>query len=187
MESMPLPQHSDDPSSVLAEAGRARDRLAHSLRLPRGFFPALALAVAVQVGAAAYGIAAQTADGLAVALAGVMVFLGCAALVLVRFRRINGVRVDGLVSTIILGTGTTSTLVYMGTFAAATWAAFGSRWWLVVTAAVVGGAGYSLSAFIWWRAYRTNPVEHAGGASPRTLALLALAAGVGFAVLLVGS
>lgn len=187
MESMPLPQRADDPSSVLAEAARARDRLARSLRLPKGIFPALALAVALQVGAAAYGIAAQTADGVAVALAGVMVFLGCAALVLVRFRRINGVRVDGLVSTIILGTGTTSTLVYMGTFAAATWAAFGSRWWLVVTAAVLGGAGYSLSAFVWWRAYRNNPVERAGGASPRMLALLALAAGVGFAVLMVGS
>ena len=187
MESKALPQQPDDPSSVLAAADRARDRLADGLRLPKGLFPALAMAIAVQVGAAAYGIAAQTTAGLAVVLAGATVFLGVAALVLVQFRRINGVRLDGLASTIILGTGTTSTLVYMGTFAAATWAAFESRWWLVVTAAVVGGAAYSLSAFQWWRAYRINPVERAGGASPRTLALLALAAGVGFVVLMVGS
>jgi hypothetical protein len=187
MESMPLPQHPDDPRSVLAAAARARDRLATGLRLPTGLFPALAVAIAVQVGAAAYGIAAQTTAGLSVVLAGAAVFLGVAALILVQFRRINGVRVDGLASAIILGTGTTSTLVYMGTFAAATWAAFESSWWLVVTAAVVGGTAYSLSAFLWWRAYRLNPVERAGGASPRTLALLAVAASVGFAVLMVGS
>lgn len=187
MESMPLAQQPEDPSSVLAAAGRARDRLADGLRLPRGLFPAVALAVAVQVGAGAYGIAAQTTAGLAVVLAGAAVFLGVAALVLVQFRRANGVRLDGLASTIVLGTGTMSTLVYMGTFAAATWAAFESRWWLVVIAAVVGGAAYSLNAFLWWRAYRLNPVERAGGVSSRTLALLALAACVGFAVLMVGS
>ncbi|MFC7487479.1 hypothetical protein [Knoellia pratensis] len=182
-----MPQHPGDPSSVLAAADRARDRLATGLRLPRGLFPVLAVAIAGQVGAAAYGIAAQTTAGLAVVLAGAAVFLAIAALVLVQFRRINGVRVDGLASTIILGTGTTSTLAYMGTFAAATLAAFDSRWWLVVFAAAVGGAAYSLSAYRWWHAYRRNPVERAGGASPRMLALLALAACVGIAVLMVGS
>ena len=187
MESMPSSQHPSDPSAVLASADRARDRLASGLRLPRGLFPVLAVAIASQVGAAAYGIAAQTSAGLAVVLAGAALFLGAAALVLVQFRRVNGVRVDGLASTIILGTGTASTLVYMGTFAAATWAAFGSRWWLVVVAAAVGGTAYSLSALRWWRAYRRDPVERAGGASPWMLALLALGACAGFAVLMVGS
>jgi hypothetical protein len=192
MESNAGSQHSsqhpgDDPSSVLAAADRARDRLTTGLRLPTGLFPALAVAIAVQVGAAAFGIAAQTTAGLAVALAGAALFLGVAALILVQFRRVNGVRVDGLASTIILGTGTTSTLVYMATFAGATWAAFESRWWLVGTAAAVGGAAYSLSALHWWRGYRRNPVERTGGASPRALVLLALAACVGFAVLMVGS
>ena len=187
MESMPLPQRPDDPLSALAAADRARDRLATSLRLPSGLFPVLAVAIASQIGAAAYGVAAQTTTGLAVALAGAAAFLAVAALVLVRFRRINGVRVDGLASTIVLGTGATSTVVYLGAFVAATWAAFESRWWLVVTAAAVGGAGYSLGAWRWWRAYRRDPVERAGGASPRVLALLAVAALVGFAVLVVGS
>jgi hypothetical protein len=133
--------------------------------LPKGLFPALAVVIAVQVGAAGFGIAAQTTAGLALALAGTAVFLGVAALILVQFRRLNGVRLDGLASRIILGTGTPSTLVYMGTFATATWAAFESRWWLVATAAVVGGAAYSVSALLWWRAYRINPVERAGGTS----------------------
>jgi hypothetical protein len=188
MENTPIPRKADDdPSSVLAAAGRARDRLTEGLRLPKGLFPALAVVIAVQVGAAGFGIAAQTTAGLALALAGTAVFLGVAALILVQFRRLNGVRLDGLASRIILGTGTPSTLVYMGTFATATWAAFESRWWLVATAAVVGGAAYSVSALLWWRAYRINPVERAGGTSPRTLALLALAACVGFAVLMVSS
>ena len=94
---------------------------------------------------------------------------------------------DGLASTIILGTGTTSTLVYMATFAAATWAAFESVWWLVVAAALVGGAAYAFSAQLWWRAYKQDPVARAGGASPLMLALFALAAGAGFVVLIVGS
>ena len=185
MESNPVPQNPDDPRSVLAVADQARQRLAAGLRLPAGLHPALAAAVAVQVGTAAYGIAAQTAAGLAVALAGVAVFLGVAALTLYRFRRINGVRVDGLASQIVLGTGATSTLVYLGGFAAATWAAFESRWWLVAAAAVVGGVGYAFGALRWWHAYQHDPAAHAGGVSPRVLAALAVLACLGLVALLV--
>ena len=189
MESSPLHQTPDDASSALAAANRARDRLAAGIRLPSGLFPALALAIAVQVGAGAYGIAAQTTTGLAVALGGAAIFLAVAALLLTQFRRINGVAVDGLASTIVLGTGTgtVSTLVYLATIAAATWAAFESHWWLVVAAAGTGGAAYSFSALLWWRAYRTDPVARAGGVSPRMLGVLALVAVAGFVVLMVGS
>jgi hypothetical protein len=155
------------------------------VRLPRGQHAALAAAVAVQVGTAAYGIAAQTVAGLVVALAGVAVFLGVAALLLYHFRRINGVRVDGLASQIVLGTGPTSTTVYVFAFGAATWAAFESRWWLVAAAAVAGGIGYAFGALRWWHAYRDDPAAHAGGASPRVLAALAVIACVGLVVLLV--
>jgi hypothetical protein len=102
-----------------------------------------------------------------------------------KFRRINGVRVDGLGSQIVLGTGTTSTLVYLGALAAATWAAFESLWWLVAVAAVAGGAGYALGVRQWWNAYRHDPVAHASGASPRLLAALAVLACLGLAALLV--
>jgi hypothetical protein len=187
MESDPMRQDPDEPSSVLAAADEARQRLAGALRLPTGLHPALGGAVAVQVGAAAYGIAAQTAAGLAVALAGLAVLMGVAALLLYQFRRINGVRVGGLSSQIVLGTGGASTLVYVGGFGAATWAAFESRWWLVAAAAVVAGVGYAFGTLRWWHAYREDPTAHADGVSPRMLALLAVTACVGLVVLLVGS
>ena len=185
METTPVPQTPGDPRSELAVADQARQRLADGLRLPTGLHPTLAAAVAVQVGAAAYGIAAQTAAGLAVALAGVTVLMGVAALLLYQFRRINGVRVDGLSSQIVLGTGATSTLVYMVAFGAATWAAFESRWWLVATAAVIAGVGYALGTLQWWHAYRHDPATHAGGASPWVLAALAVLACLGLVALLI--
>ena len=63
--------------------------------------------------------------------------------------------------------------------------AFGSVWWVVAIAAVLGGTGYALGTRQWWRSYLRDPAEYARGASPRLLAALALAAGVGFAVLVV--
>lgn len=177
----------DDPRSVLAVADEARQRLAAGLRLPTGLHPALAAAVAVQLGTAAYGVADQATAGLWVALGGVAVFLSVAAFALWRFRQINGVRIDGLASQIVLGAGTTSTVFYLAGFGAATWAAFASRWWLVATAAVAGGVGYAFGALRWWHAYRKDPAGHAGGASPRVLAVLALCACLGLVALLVAS
>jgi hypothetical protein len=185
MESSPLQQDPHDLGPQLAAADKRRERLAASLRLPTGMHPALAAAVAFQVATAAYGVAAQTTAGLAVALGGVAVFLGVAAFMLYRFGRINGVRVDGLSSQIILGTGGTSTLVYLGAFAAGTWAAFESRWWLVGVAAGAAGVGYSFGNLRWWYAYKKDPAAHAGGTSPRVLALLAVVACLGLVALLV--
>jgi hypothetical protein len=187
MENRPVQQNPDDPRSVLAGADQARQRLADGLRLPTGMHSVLAAAVAVQVCAAAYGIAAQSTAGLAVALAGVAVLMGVAALLLYQFRRINGVRVDGLSSQIVLGTGGTSTLVYLGGFGVATWAAFDSRWWLVAAASVVAGVGYTFGTLRWWHAYRLDPAAHAGGVSPRVLAALAALACLGFIALLIAS
>ena len=177
----------DDPRSVLAGADQARQRLADGLRLPTGLHSVLAAAVAVQVCAAAYGIAAQSTAGLAVALAGVAVLMGVAALLLYQFRRINGVRVDGLSSQIVLGTGGTSTLVYLGGFGVATWAAppssraGGSS----PRRPVVAGVGYAYGTLRWWHAYRHDPAAHAGGVSPRVLAALAALACLGFVALLI--
>jgi hypothetical protein len=184
MESTPN-QSPADPRSALASADQARQRLAAGLRLPVGLHPAVAAAVAVQIGTAAYGIASQTTAGLVVALAGAAVFLGVAVLMLYQFRRINGVRVDGLASQLILGTGTLSTLAYMATFVAATWAAFESHWWLVAVLAVAGGVGYTFGALRWWHAYRNDPAAHEGGASPRVLIALAVLACLGLVALMV--
>jgi hypothetical protein len=185
MESIPAQQDPDDPRMALAVADEARRRMTAGFRLPVGFCVVFGAAVAVQLGAAAYGIAAQTVAGLAVVLAGLVVFLGVAALLLHRFRRINGVRVDGLVSQIVLAAGGVASLVYVGALAAAVWAAFESRWWLVAIAAVSGGIGCALGVGRWWRAYRHEPAAHTGGVSPRMLAVLAVVTFLGCATLLV--
>jgi hypothetical protein len=185
MESM---QPSDDPHearSLLSVADQAPRSLTDGLRLPTGLHPALGVAVALQIATAAYGIAQQTAAGLAVLLAGMAVLLLVAAVGLHRFRRINGVRVDGLASQVLLGTGATSSVAYLAALAAATWAAFASLWWVVAVAAVVGGAGYALGARQWWNAYRADPVAHARGVSPRMLVALAVLVCLGFVALLV--
>lgn len=185
MESTATHHDPDDPQSALALADQTRRRLATGLRLPAGFYALFGSAIAVQLGAAAYGIAAQTVTGLAVVLAGLGLLLGVAALLLYRFRRINGVRVDGLASQIVLASGPGASLVYLGAMAVGVWAGFEARWWLVAAAAVAAGCGCALGTRRWWRAYRKDPAAHAGGASPRLLAALAVAACLGFAALLV--
>jgi hypothetical protein len=185
MESSAAHHDPGDPLRALARADAARRRLTSGLRLPAGFYPVFATAVAVQLGTAAYGIAAQTVRGLAVVFAGLAVFLGVAALMLHRFRRINGVRVDGLATEVVLAAGASASLVYLGALAAGIWAAFDSRWWLVATAAVCGGLGCAVGARRWWHAYRHDPDTHARGASPRALGALAVLASLGFAALLV--
>lgn len=97
---------------------------------------------------------------------------------------VNGVRVDGLTSHVVLGIGTLATGMYVCTLGAATWAAFESQWWLVVAAAAAGGSGYALGARQWSRAYHQDPAAHVGGVSPRMLAVLAALACLGLAVLL---
>ena len=175
----------DDPRTALAVADDARRRLTAGLRLPTGFYPLLATGIAIQVGAAAYGIAAQTVTGVAVALAGVAVFLGVAALLLHRFSRINGVRVDGLASQVVLAAGARASLVYLGALAVGIVAAFDSRWWLVAVGAVAAGVGCALGARHWWRAYRTTPPP-TRAAPPRGCSrLLAVVACLGCAALLV--
>lgn len=185
MESQPEPPA--DPRADLALADAASRRLSDGLRLPAGLHSALATAIAVQIGTAAYGISRQSVTGLVVGVLGVVVFGLVAVASLAAFRRINGVRVDGLAGQIVLGTGVTASTAYLAGFAAATWAAFESQWWVTVLAAAAGGVGYAYGTARWWRAYRQDPSAHARGTSPATLAALAVLATLGLAVLIVQS
>ena len=187
MESKPNAPDPEGARTALAGADQAPQRLASGLRLPKGLLPLLAGAVTVQVATAAWGIAQQTGVGMAVVLAGLAAFALVAGFALHRFRRVNGVRVDGLASQVVLGSGATATGTYLGALAAATWAAFESQWWIVAVAAVVGGVGYAFGVRQWWRAYVGDPATHASGASPRLLAALAVLACLGLALLLIGS
>jgi len=185
MESTPAQHDPDEARASLAAADDARRRLTGGLRLPAGLYPSLAVAVAVQLGTAAYGIAAQSLVGLGIAFAGLAVLFGTAAVLLHRFHRINGVTVDGLTSQLALAPGGPAMLAYLGALAAGIWAAFASVWWIVVVAAIAGGIACAFGTRQWWRGYLTDPSTHARGASPRLLAVLAATAGVGFVALAV--
>jgi hypothetical protein len=142
-----------DSAGDLAAAEVARQRLAGSLRLPSWFHTSLGVAVAIHIGAAAYGIADQSGSGLLVILAGCLPFIAVAWVQVVRFRRLNGVRVAGLVSRAVLGTSTWASLAEAAGLGAAAWAALEGNPWVAGVAAVAGGVGYAASAHRWWLGY----------------------------------
>jgi hypothetical protein len=158
-----------DPGGELAAADNARQRLTAGLRLPSWFHTSLGVAVAVQIGAAAYGIEGQTGGPMLVLVAGCLVFLAVAVVQVTRFRRLNGVRVDGLISRAVLGTSNLSSVAYAAGAAGAIWAAFEGQPWLAAAAAVGGGAGYAASAHVWWRGYQADPAGHARAESRATV------------------
>ena len=173
-----------DPAGDLAAADVARQRLAASLRLPSWFHISLGVAVAIQIGAAAYGIAAQTGWGVAVAVAGCLPFVVVARVQVVRFRRLNGVRVDGFVSRAVLGTSGWSVLAELVGLGGAVWAAMENLPWLAAALAVAGGAAYAAGAHLWWRAYQRDPAGHAKAESLATLVGYGLVAVVAFVLLI---
>jgi nitrate reductase gamma subunit len=173
-----------DPAEELAAAEVARRRLTSTLRLPSWFHSSLGVAIAVQIATAAYGVAEQSGAALAVLAAGCLVFLAVAGVQVTRFRRLNGVRVDGLVSRAVLGTSTWSVMAESAGLAGAVWAAFEGQPWLAAAAAVAGGAAYAASSHLWWRRYQTDPTGHAQAESLTTLVLLGCVAVAGLVALL---
>ena len=184
MESMPaLPS---DPATDLAAAESARQRLAGSLRTPSWFYTSLGVAVALQIGLTAYGLSDDAGGPRLVAVAvGLLVFAAVAAVLWYRFRRLNGVRVNGLFSQALMGSSNRAVLAEMAGLGAAVWAAMVGHWWLVVLASVAGGVGYAVSARLWWRDYQQDPAAHAHGVSRATLAVVGVAAVVGLVALLI--
>jgi hypothetical protein len=160
-----------DPTGDLAAAEAARQRLTRSLRLPSWFHTFLGAAIAVQVATAAYGIAEQSGAGLLLVGAGCLVFLAVALVLLARFRRLNGVWVEGFASRAVLGTSSRSSWVHLAAMGAAIWAAFEGQPWLVGLAAVAGGAGYAASSRLWWQEYLREPATHARAESRAVLAM----------------
>ncbi|USQ80860.1 hypothetical protein [Ornithinimicrobium faecis] len=177
----------DDAAAALLDAGTARDRLSHQLRLPSWFHTSIGLAVVVQTATVAVGVADQSSAGIGLALAGLVPFLLVAAVQLTRFRALNGVRVGGLASKVVFGGDATASTVYLLGMAAAIWAAFEESWWLVGLSACAGGVAYALSGVRWMRSYRGDPAAHGKGASVLLLVVLAVAVVAGAVLLLVGA
>ena len=172
-----------DPAGDLAAADAARLRLTSELRLPTWFHTSLGIAVAIHIGAAAYGIADQSGSGVLIAFLGCLPFFAVAWVQVVRFRRLNGVRVAGLVSRAVLGTSTWSSLAEAAGLAGAVWAAFEGHPWLAGVAAIAGGVGYAASAHRWWLGYLKDPAGHARAESPLTLLAYGAVAVVAIVVL----
>ena len=92
----------------------------------------------------------------------------------------------GLVSRVVLRTGTLASASYAVAAVAAILGAFDEQWWLVALSSIAGGALYALNGRHWLHAYRAEPAVHAPGESLTWLALLTAAALAGLALLLLG-
>ena len=137
-------------------------------------------AIAVQLATTAAGLG----DGdLWTLTAGLAVFATVAGVQLVRFRARNGVWLGGFASRVVLGTGTAASASYAIAPAAAIWAAYAGRWWLVALCAIAGGAAYALGGRRWMEGYRAHPALHGRGESIAWLALLAVGSVAGLVLL----
>ncbi len=173
-----------EASAALNDAEAARATLAQSTKMPPWFFASIGAAIAVQIATTAVGVAHPSSSTLAAFASGIAVLVAVAGVQLARFQQLNGVRLGGLLSRVVLGTGTLASASYAVAGTAAILEAFDKRWWLVATSSIIGGALYALNGRRWLRAYRTEPASHARGESLTWLALLTVAALAGLALLL---
>jgi hypothetical protein len=173
-----------EASAALNDAEEARATLAQSTEMPSWFFASLGAAIAVQIASTAVGVANPSTSTLAALASGIAVLVAVAGVQLARFRQLNGVRLGGLLSRVVLGTGTLASASYAVAAMTAILGAFDKRWWLVATSSIIGGALYALNGRRWLRAYRSEPAVHARGESLTWLALLSLVALAGLVLLL---
>ena len=174
----------DEAAAALSAAEASRSAIAEGIATPSWCFATLAIAIAVQIATAAVGLGD---DRVWLLVAGLAFFALVAGVQLARFRRRNGVWLGGFASRVVLGSGTAASGSYAVALAAAVWAAFAERWWLVALCAVAGGAAYALSGLRWLRGYRAEPAAHARGESAAWLALGGAAALAGLALLLLSA
>jgi hypothetical protein len=176
-----------DASAALDEARRSQARLAAGVRLPRWFLGSIGVAIAAQILTASVGVVVDSAPTYALLAAGVLAFVAVAWIQVARFRRRNGIRVDGLISRVVLGTATTASLAYTAGLGGAIWAGFTGYWWLSALCAAAGGAGYAASGMRWMRLYRGDPQAHARAESVWWVLTLAALAVAGLFLLIVES
>ena len=150
-------------AAALDASDRARSAAARSVRVPPGHDVLMGAAVAAQIATAVIGIASADDVGategtvLGWVMSGVVVFLVVALIEVVRFRRINGVRLDGFTGRVVLGTDLRASLSYGGAAVVAYVAAASGLWWLALLVSSAGGAAYALCGRRWMRRYREVP------------------------------
>jgi hypothetical protein len=180
------PPTPEDAAAALVEAEASRTHLAGTLVLPSFFYAAIGAAIAVQIATTAFTIADDRVWALAIRPGGVALFVLVAAIQLVRFRQLNGVRLGGLASRVVLGTATAASISYAFAIGGSAWAGFNRMWWLAAVCAVAGGAAYALSGLRWWRRYQGDPASHSRGESAGLIATLGAVAVVGLVLLVLG-
>ncbi len=163
----------EEAAAALRDADSAGSALAGRLQLPPHFYGSIGTSTAVQIAAAAVGIARQDTEGLGVAVIGVLIWLCVSGLQIARFRSLNGVRVRGFEGRVVGGTGTVASTAYAMAFGGALWAAFVHSGWLVALFALLGGVGYAVGGRRWWAAYQRDPAGNTGFHSTATLVVLA--------------
>src|SRR3954469_21330019 len=189
MESEPHRPTAEKASAALVDAEATRATLADQIATPSWFFVSLGVAIAAQIATVAVGRGDKPALDAGevgtpwLVAAGVALLAAVAGVQLARFRRLNGVRLGGFASRVVLGRATGASVAYPLALGAAIWAAYGERWWLVALCSSVGGAAYALSGRRWMHTYRGDPAAHARGESLAWLAL-GVAAALGALVML---
>jgi len=163
-----------------------RSTMADELVIPAGFHAWLGVSIAVQIFTTAVGLARDDGLTLILVLGGLAFFAIVTGVQLLRFRRLNGVWLGGLASSVVLGSTTESSIAYGLSAGFAIWSAFAGAWWLVAACAVAGGAAYAWCGARWVRAYRNAPSELGRGQSTLWLATLLAVVIVGLAGLLIG-
>jgi hypothetical protein len=186
MESMMGLPTPEDAAAALAEAETSRTRLADGLALPSFFHSSIGVAVAIQIATAGVEVARDTGWTRVLALAGGAVFVAAAGVQLLRFRRLNGVRIGGFTSQVVFGTGWLASTSYALALGGALWAALAGLWWLMAVCACAGGLAYTLSGRRWLRLYRGDPATHAPGESALWLVAISALAVAGLVLLVVG-
>ncbi len=179
-------EHGAD-AAALYDAERARDDLAADLVVPPGYDLVIGAAVAVQIASSVVGLTVDHAWARTVLVVGNLAFGVVAVLQIVRFRRLNGVRVQGFVSRVILGSAMTASFGYAAALVGAYVAALRDLWWLAGLAALAGGLLYVLSGRRWLRAYRKEPARLGRAESALWMALLVGLAAAGLVLLVTQS
>ncbi|OHV36967.1 MULTISPECIES: hypothetical protein [Pseudofrankia] len=186
MESTSAPDPGE-ASAALDEALRSQARLTANLRLPSWFFGSIAVAIAGQILTTATGLVIDSTQARAALAAGLLLFALVATTQVARFRRTNGVWIHGLVSRVVLGSATTTSLIYAAALAGSLWAGYAGHWWLSAVCAAAGGAGYAASGTHWLRLYRTDPQTNTRAESLRWAVAAIILAVTGLLLLILGS
>jgi len=176
-----------DAAAALDASERARVAIARSVEVPRGHDLVMGAAVAVQIATMAIGLFVPDAWARGVLAGGLLVFAVAAGVELLRFRRLNGVRLEAFASRVVLGTDPWASGAY-GVSAAAAYVA-GSRdlWWLAACLALAGGTAYALSGRRWMRRYREAPERAVRAESTLLVGLLVVVAVAGLVLLVVSA